>query len=69
MFLLKIVHKEKKNTKYQLKKIVCEIMNFGLTKLTKLTKNFYKHNKMMQHFHNTFIILLYFILTYKELIA
>ena len=29
-----------KNTKYQLKKIVCEIMNFGLTKLTKLTKNF-----------------------------
>ena len=67
MFLLKIVCKEKKYTKSQLKKIVCGLVIFGLTKLIKPTKNFKKHNRMMQHFHNTFIILLYFILTYKEL--
>ena len=42
MFLLKMVCKEKKNTKSQLKKIVCEIVNFSSTKLTKPTKNFKK---------------------------
>ena len=38
MFLLKIVCKEKKykqTKKSQLKKTVCEIVNFGSTKLTK----------------------------------
>ena len=30
-----MVRKEKKNTKSQSKKTVCEIVNFGLTKLTK----------------------------------
>ena len=60
---------KKKNTKSQLKKIVRETMNFGSITLTKPLKNFNKHNKMTQHFHNTFIILLYFILTCKELIA
>ena len=41
VFLLKIVRKEKKkNTKNQPKKIVCGIVNFGLTKLIKPTKNF-----------------------------
>ena len=39
-----MVHKEKRNTKQntksQPKKIVCEIVNFGLTKPTKPTKNF-----------------------------
>ena len=61
--------KEKKNTKSQPKKIVCEIVNFGSTNLTKPTKKFQKHNRMAQRFHNTFIILLYFILTCKELAA
>ena len=32
--------RKKKNTKSQPKKIVCETMNFGSTKLTKSTKNF-----------------------------
>jgi len=31
--LLKIVHKEKKNTKIQPKKIVCETVNFDSTKM------------------------------------
>ena len=31
---------KKKNTKSQPKKIVCEIVNFGSTNLTKPTKNF-----------------------------
>ena len=39
-FYLKMVCKEKKNAKCQPKKIACEIVNFGLTKLTKPTKNF-----------------------------
>ena len=69
VFLLKIVCKEKKYTKSKLKKIVRGIVNFGLTKLIKPTKNFQKHNRMTQHFHNTFIIFLYFILTCKELTA
>jgi len=42
-------------------------VNFGSTKLTKPKKQFLEHNRMTQYFHNTFIILLYFILTYKEL--
>ena len=40
VFLLKIVCKEKKNTKSQPKKIVRGIVNFGSTKLIKPTKNF-----------------------------
>ena len=51
----------------KIQKVNSKKLYVGLTKLIKPTKNFKKHNKMMQHFHNTFIILLYFILTYKEL--
>ena len=40
VLLLKMVLKEKKITKSRLKKIVCEIINFGSTKLTKPIKNF-----------------------------
>ena len=40
VFLLKIMCKEKKNTKSQPKKIICGIVNFGSTKLIKPTKNF-----------------------------
>ena len=39
VFLLKMMFKEKKNTKSQPKKIVCETMNFGSKKFTKPTKN------------------------------
>ena len=39
-FYLKMARKEKKNTKSQPKKIVCETVNFGSRKLTKPTKNF-----------------------------
>ena len=60
-----MVCKKKKNTKSQSKKTVCEIVNFGSTKLTK--KKNLERQQMAQHFHNTSIILLNFILTYKEL--
>ena len=65
-FQLKLCAK-KKNTKSQPKKIVYETVNFDLTKLTKQIKNFQKHNIMTQHSNNTFTILLYFILTCREL--
>ena len=39
-FLLKLVHKEKKNTKSQPKNIVGKTINFGTTMLTKPIKNF-----------------------------
>ena len=35
-----MVCKEKKNTKSQLKKIVCGIVNFGFTNFIRPTKNF-----------------------------
>ena len=44
MFLLKIVHKEKKNTKSQPNEIVREIMNFGSIKLTKSIKKILEQN-------------------------
>ena len=72
MFLLKMMRKYKnkikKNTKSQLKEILCEIVNFGSTKLTKPKKK--KILETQQNgttFHNTFIVLLYFIFTSKEL--
>ena len=43
VFLLKIVHKEKKYTKSQPKKIVYGIGNFGSTKLIKQKKKNYKN--------------------------
>ena len=43
----------KKNTKSQLKKIVCEIVNFGSTKLTKPKKK--KKNLETQHNGTTFL--------------
>ena len=61
---MKIVRKEKKY-KIQRKKTVCEIVNFDSTKLTKKKKNL-ERQQMAEHFHKTFIILLYFILTYKK---
>ena len=61
---MKIVRKEKKY-KIQRKKTVCEIVNFDSTKLTKKKKNL-ERQQMAENFHKTFIILLYFILTYKK---
>ena len=55
MFLLKIVCKNKstiKNTKSQPKKTICEIVNFGLKKLTKPKK---KKNLETQHNGTTFL--------------
>ena len=70
MFLLKMVRKNKniiKKYKKSIQKNICKIVNFGSTKLTKPKKNFLETHIMVQHFRNTFIILLYFILTHKEL--
>ena len=50
------------NKKSQLRKTVCEIVNFGSTKLTKSKKQFLE----TKHFHNTFIFLLYIFFTCKE---
>ena len=60
-FYLKWCAKKKKNTKSQPKKIICKTVNFGSKKLTKTNKKFIKTQKVAQYFHNTFIILLYFI--------
>ena len=64
-----VCKKKKKNTKSQPKKTVCEIVNFGSTKLTKqyIYIYIYKQNRITQYFYNTFINLLNFILTCKEL--
>ena len=48
-----------KNTKIQPKKTRCETVNFGSIKFTQ--------PKTISRNTSTFIILLYFILTYKEL--
>ena len=68
-FYLKWCVKKKKNTKIQPKKTVCEKVNFGSTKLTKqyIYIYIYKQNRITQYFYNTFINLLNFILTCKEL--
>ena len=56
-----------KNTKSQSKETVREIVNFGSIKLTESKKHSRNTNIMVQNFSNAFIILLYFILTRKEL--
>ena len=73
MFLLKIVREDKniiKNAKTQPAKTICETVNFGSTKLTKQKKK--KNYRNITEWCNIFIIplyiiLLYFILTGKEL--